>query len=155
MPYSTTPPSSEPDPVPTLIPTPPSSTPEISSDTYFFPQPALSVYGALFDNGRILGLSCFRSTDYKSKPASQMILQSLHPTEAQLSTLHFQWIDRFPFPQMRDNMIALCPVIDEEEFLSDLFHLTSFTLRHGSVSWDAEAWKIGPEFATKWGYLFY
>jgi hypothetical protein len=137
-----------------LIPTPTSSAPTIGCDTYLFPQPALSVYGALFDNGRLLGLSCSCATAYKSKPATPTIPESLRPTETQLSTLHFQWIDRFPFPRMRDNMIALCPVIDEEEFLSDLFHLTSFTLRHGSVSWDAEAWKIGPEFAAKWGYLF-
>jgi hypothetical protein len=46
-------------------------------------------------------------------------------------------------------MITLYSVIDEEEFLSDLFHLTSFTLEHGSVSWDTDAWKIGPEFAAK------
>lgn len=55
---------------------------------------------------------------------------------------------------MRDNMITLHSVIGEEEFLSDLFHLTSFTLEHWSVSWDADAWKIGFEFAAKWGYLF-
>jgi hypothetical protein len=52
-------------------------------------------------------------------------------------------------------MITLCPVIDEEEFSDDLFHLTSFTLKPGGMNWDAEAWNIGPEFAAKWGYLFY
>lgn len=138
-----------------LIRTPPSSTLAVGYETYSFPQPSLSVYSALFDNGRILGLSCSCATAYKSKSASLTVPKSLHPIETELSTIHFQWIDRFPFPRMRDNMIALYPVIDPEEFLSDLFHLTSFTLRHGSVSWDAAAWKIGPELAAKWGYLFY
>jgi hypothetical protein len=46
-------------------------------------------------------------------------------------------------------------IIDEEEFMSDLFCFTSFTLDSGAASWDPTAWKIGKEFSAKWGYLFY
>jgi hypothetical protein len=76
-PGSTTSPPSESEPSPVLIPTPPSPAALIGRDTFFFPQPALSVYGALFDNGRILGLSCSCTTAYRSKPASPTIPKSL------------------------------------------------------------------------------
>ena len=56
---------------------------------------------------------------------------------------------------MRDNMITLMGIINEEEFLADLFCFTSFTLDAGAASWDPKAWRIGKEFSAKWGYLFY
>ena len=52
-------------------------------------------------------------------------------------------------------MITLMGIIDEEEFMGDLFCLTSFTLDPGAPSWDPKAWKIGKDFSAKWGYLFY
>ena len=52
-------------------------------------------------------------------------------------------------------MITLLSVIDEEEFLADLFCMTSFTVDDGGASWDPRAWKIGKDFSAKWGYLFY
>lgn len=51
-------------------------------------------------------------------------------------------------------MITLLSVIDEEEFLADLFCMTSFTVDNGAASWDPGAWKIGKDFSAKWGYLF-
>lgn len=52
-------------------------------------------------------------------------------------------------------MITLLGIINEEEFLGDLFCLTSFSLDPDSQPWDPAAWKIGREFSEKWGYLFY
>ncbi len=72
-----------------------------------------------------------------------------------MSILHSQFIDRFPFPRLRDNMICLIGHIDEEDFLGDLFNLTSFTMTPGRAPWDPGAWKMGKEFGMKWGYLFY
>jgi hypothetical protein len=46
-------------------------------------------------------------------------------------------------------------IIDEEEFLADLFCFTSFTLDAGTAPWDPSGWRIGKEFSAKWGYLFY
>jgi hypothetical protein len=35
--------------------------------------------------------------------------------------VHPRWYDRLPFPRMRDSLIKLVGVIDEEELLRDLF----------------------------------
>ena len=102
-----------------------------------------------------MGISCSISSSSKSRQVGPEIPDSLRPTELQLTVVHPRWIDRFPFPKMRDNMITLLGIIDEEEFMADLFCFTSFTLDTGAASWDPKAWKIGKEFAAKWGYLFY
>lgn len=52
-------------------------------------------------------------------------------------------------------MISLSGVFDEEDFLEDLFKQYSFILIPGGLSYDPGAWRIGKEFAFKWGYLFY
>jgi hypothetical protein len=114
-----------------------------------------SVYAALFNNGSMMGIACSITIPDTSRPIGPEIPESLHPTKLQLTTVHPLWIDRFPFPKMRDNMITLLGIINEEEFLSDLFCLTSFSLEPGAPPWDPAAWKIGKEFSEKWGYLFY
>ncbi|KAK5190671.1 hypothetical protein LTR99_003411 [Exophiala xenobiotica] len=114
-----------------------------------------NVYGALFANGALMGLACSITFASKSQPFGPGLPEPLRPTPLQLTTIHPQWIDRFPFPKMRDNMITLLSIIDEEEFLADLFCLTSFTIEPGAASWDPKAWKISKEFGAKWGYLFY
>ncbi|KAL6242932.1 hypothetical protein RBB50_010032 [Rhinocladiella similis] len=124
-------------------------------DTCVLTTTPASVYAALFHNGAIMGLTCSITFASKSKPFGEEIPNSLRPTPLQLTTIHPQWIDRFPFPKMRDNMITLLSIIDEEEFLGDLFCLTSFTVDGRLASWDPSAWKIGNEFSAKWGYLFY
>ena len=88
-----------------------------------------------------------------------------------MTVLHIPWIDRFPFPKMRDNVISLSGVIDEEEFrtsllstpksslltpvVADLFTTDSFVIVPESVSWDPMAWVVTKSFEEKWGYLFY
>ena len=115
--------------------------------------PALTVYAALFLNSRILGIACSLALPSRSSPPTPDIPQSLHPTSLQLTTMHHRFIDNFPFPRLRDSMISLGGLIDEEEFLGDLFMMQSFTLTPNANSWDSEAWKIGDEFKDKWGYL--
>ncbi|OCL12608.1 hypothetical protein AOQ84DRAFT_311937 [Glonium stellatum] len=103
----------------------------------------------------MMGLTCSTSVPSKSRPVSLGIPLSLHPTTLQLTTIHVSWIDRFPFPHMRDTMITMSAVIDEEEFLRDLFTSPSFTLKAGKSSWDPEAWAIEKAFAEKWGFLLF
>ncbi|KAK5465005.1 hypothetical protein LTS15_001568 [Exophiala xenobiotica] len=114
-----------------------------------------NAYGALYTNGALMGLACSITFSSKSQSFGPELPEALRPTPLQLTTIHPQWIDRFPFPKMRDNMITLLSIIDEEEFLGDLFCLTSFTVEPGAASWDPTAWKISKEFGAKWGYLFY
>ena len=129
--------------------------PTSNPDRSFMSQLPGSVYAALFNNGSMMGLACSATVPDTSREFGPEIPDSLHPTKLQLTTIHPLWIDRFPFPKMRDNMITLLGIINEEEFLQDLFCLTSFTLEPGAEPWDPAAWKIGKEFSEKWGYLFY
>lgn len=110
---------------------------------------------AVTENGTILGLSCHGSKFDTSPPQPLTIPESLYPTPLQLSTPHHDWIDRFPFPRMRDNMIILNDTIDVKDILCDFFLMRSFSVRSGGASWDPDAWLISPEFNEKWGYLFY
>ncbi|KAK3716138.1 hypothetical protein LTR37_006583 [Vermiconidia calcicola] len=112
----------------------------------------ITVFAALYLNGRILGLECSTSAAFKSPPASPDVPLSLQPTRTQLSTVHFGGIDRFPFPKMRDNLIHLT---NEEEFSKDLFTMPSFEIRPGAMPWDARAWTMEKPFADKWSFLFY
>ena len=79
----------------------------------------------------------------------------LRPTPLQLAMVHRRWIDRFPFPRLRDNMILLSALVDLDLFVRDLFNMVSLTLRPDRATWDPKAWTIGPEFSLKWGYLFH
>lgn len=125
------------------------------SHVYYNTQPKpQSFLSALYENGNLLGLTCGSSIPSKSKPEPPGTPDSLHPTLLQLSTVHWQWIDRFPFPDFRDEMIIRSGEIDEEDFVGDLFNLDPFTLTPGARSTDPYAYTMNPEFRAKWGYLF-
>lgn len=62
---------------------------------------------------------------------------------------HAQWIDRFPFPYMRDACISLLDIPEEEEFLADLFKIPSFVILQGYASWDPAGWVISTTFKEK------
>jgi Domain of unknown function (DUF3425) len=135
-------------------PSPCNSMEQVLTTTYELPYP-LTVSGALFINGQILGLSCCATIPAKSSPVLSNVPIALHPTPTQLLTVHFSGIDRFPFPKMRDNAINMSSMIDEEEFTGDLFTMPSFHIIPGGASWDPSAWRIERPFAEKWGFLFY
>lgn len=125
-------------------------TPDLS---YGLPYP-LTLAGALFINGELLGLSCCVVIPSRSSPASPEVPPPLRPTPTQLLTVHSTGVDRFPFPKMRDNAINLASIIDEEEMTHDLFLTPSFTFRPGYAAWDPRAWQMERPFANKWGFLF-
>lgn len=108
---------------------------------------------ALFWNGEVLGLSCCNTVTSKSTPAGDHVPASLRPTSTQLLTLHQMGIDRFPFPRMRDNMITMGGLYDDDEFTRDLFTMPSFTIEAGAPTWEPRAWKVSRQWADKWGFL--
>lgn len=114
----------------------------------------MTVWAALYINGSILGLTCAMCFPAKSKPAMPNVPAILHPTALQLYSIHPPWIDRFPFPRMRDNLITLIGLLEEEEFLQDLFCMSSFKIKSGGASWDPNSWSISKSFCKKWGFLF-
>lgn len=102
-----------------------------------------------------MGIPCSIVMVNKTPKFGDELPEPLRPTKLQMTVDHPRWIDRFPFPKMRDNLITLMNIIDQEEFFADLFCLNSFELEPGAAPWDPETWKIGDEFSKKWGYLFY
>ncbi|TFA99419.1 hypothetical protein CCMA1212_008651 [Trichoderma ghanense] len=55
-----------------------------------------------------------------SSPSPLRLPESLAPTRLQLSCPHSNWIDVFPFPKMRDNLIRWENYFSHAEFLTDL-----------------------------------
>ncbi|KAH6665945.1 hypothetical protein B0J14DRAFT_604971 [Halenospora varia] len=123
--------------------------------TSFQVTPSHTVYSALFHNGVLLGLPCSTASISRSSPAASHTPPSLWPSQLQLETVHYQWIDRFPLPQLRNRMIQLSDEFSTEDFLADMFSTNdSFTLEKGKESWDESAWSVSEGFKSKWGFLF-
>jgi hypothetical protein len=85
---------------------------------------------------------------------------NLHPTELQRSIEHHPWVDVFPWPQLRDNMLQafehpeLC---DEDEMCRTVVEYED--LDKGPIlvvwgdAWDARSWEVTPQFLKRWGWL--
>lgn len=85
---------------------------------------------------------------------------SLRPTELQLAVTHHPWIDLFPVPRMRDNVLSavVAGLIDEDELCADLVntdegHTERPTLIVWGESWDPLGWEATVPFLRKWGWL--
>lgn len=115
----------------------------------------LTVFTALFLNGQILQIQCSTIIASKSPPPTPQTPLSLRPTASQLNTVHYQWIDRLPFPKLRDSLIRLQTVLDLDEFLQDIFVAPSFEIEKGGRSWEAGKWRMAEEWRGKWGWLFF
>lgn len=138
------------------FPTLPKCFPSAGQITTMSREPPLpiSALAALFINGEVLGMKC-GILAAKSPPASPNVPLSLQPTMTQTIVLHFLFLDRFPFPKMRDNAINMSSIIDEEDFIRDMFTMPSFSIVPGFPAWDPKGWRIEKYFADKWGFLFY
>lgn len=141
---------------PAVFITPETSMPTtpISLDNYLLPVPTIKVCAALSENGKILGISCANAALSKSRPPAPHVPLPLQPLPLQLEVVHYEFIDRFPFPSLRYNMILLRDFIDVEDFLNDIFGSESFTIEGGGPTWNPSAWIISESFRAKWGYLF-
>lgn len=86
----------------------------------------------------------------------------LHPTALQKAITHHSWLDLFPIPRMRDNILRVINsgAYDEDVLCDtlccDLLKFDSDTNAAFVVwgeSWDAAGWEFGAEFFAKWGVL--
>jgi hypothetical protein len=78
---------------------------------------------------------------------------SLRPTALQLSTPHHPWLDLFPSPQMRDNLIVLEPLVDEYGLCEDLCISMEGTagILVWKDPWDPAGWEVTRSFMSAWG----
>lgn len=118
-------------------------------DEAHLPISSQSAYAALFDNGQLLGLSCSTVNRSRSQYDCTNLPEYLQPSELQRKIAHPQWIDRFPFPYMRDACISLLDTSEEEEFLGDLFKLSSLVVLPGYATWNPAGWVITTTFKEK------
>lgn len=96
----------------------------------------------------------------RSEPPS--LPTHLAPTTLQKSVAHHSWLDLFPIPGMRDNILRGigAGVHDEDELCDalccDLLNCNSSTKAAILVwgeSWDATGWEFSASFFAKWGVL--
>lgn len=83
---------------------------------------------------------------------------SLRPTHIQRSVPHHPWLDFFPFPHMRDNLIAAGDMLDDDDLCHDLMAFwdtrnTGATLLVWGEPSDPKNWEVTEEFARKWGWV--
>ncbi|KAH7382606.1 hypothetical protein DE146DRAFT_233990 [Phaeosphaeria sp. MPI-PUGE-AT-0046c] len=118
------------------------------------PAPPVTVFTAMYLNGQMLGLSCSICITSRSPFPAPHHPPALRPTQTQLLTPHPRWYDRFPFPRMRDTLIRLVGVIDEEELIRDFFTMPSWRIEGGeNASWEPGSWIMEKEWRNKWGWL--
>ncbi|KAH7129291.1 hypothetical protein EDB81DRAFT_808981 [Dactylonectria macrodidyma] len=88
--------------------------------------------------------------------------QSLRPTKMQLSIAHHPWIDLFPVPRLRDNLLAAISnddPIDEDELCYDMVEVTDGGVKDKAAliiwgePWDPRGWEVSELFLKKWGAL--
>ncbi|KAI1009604.1 hypothetical protein LB504_002909 [Fusarium proliferatum] len=95
-------------------------------------------------------------------PHKTSLPPSLCPTELQKAVVHHSWLDIFPFPNLRDNILrGIQQGQLEEDELCDRLCCDLLRFDENSIpslliwgdSWDAAGWEFSPQFFNEWGFL--
>ncbi|KAF7712304.1 Uncharacterized protein PECH_003615 [Penicillium ucsense] len=92
-------------------------------------------------------------TDYSNLPVS------LRPTRLQKSIPHHPWLDFFPLPKMRDNLIQAGDDWDDEALCHDIMgfwdnaSLSTPALLVWGDPWDIRNWELTEAFLKKWSWI--
>jgi hypothetical protein len=127
----------------------------LSYDRRLLIDPRKSAWQAFDANGQRMGINCVCIGMVCSWRHAPDLPDTLQPSPLQLTTPHPIWLDRLPFPRLRDNVILLMQMIDLEEFYVDLFMKESFHVDQNKEPHDMSAFHIQQAFRDKWGYLCY
>ncbi|KAF2106601.1 hypothetical protein BDV96DRAFT_654603 [Lophiotrema nucula] len=90
--------------------------------------------------------------------------KALMPTDIQRKIIHHPWIDMFPFPQFRDNVLLAVEagLFDEDELCLDILDVgtqssQSIIENPALIVWgdapDFRGWEANAPFLRKWGWL--
>ena len=87
--------------------------------------------------------------------------ETLAPTTMQLNTRHHPWVDLFPLPTLRNNLLAAAQVMeaeDEQELYNDVLEAGGGRREWAGLvvwgePWDPSSWEISFPFMQKWGWL--
>ncbi|KAL0932931.1 uncharacterized protein CTRU02_211894 [Colletotrichum truncatum] len=106
--------------------------------------------------------SLFNSSDPSCPSLPQAMPSDLSPTALQKAVTHHSWLDVFPFPRLRDNILQgiSSGELDEEQMsvelccdLLDLEATSTSGLMIWGEAWEASSWEFSPEFFKRWGPL--
>jgi hypothetical protein len=92
-------------------------------------------------------------------PASRQLPPSFRPTPLQQSVEHHPWIDLFPHPGLRDNILSQGPDYDDEPLCLDVVEFAHSAKARGSglVVWgnpcDPYSWEVSEDFARRWSWV--
>jgi hypothetical protein len=85
---------------------------------------------------------------------------NLQPTKLQVSVAHHPWVDAFPWPRVRDNLLQAFEhpeICDEDELCHDICDYEDVDSRPPLIiwgsPWDHRNWEVTHEFLVKWGWL--
>ncbi|KAK5311759.1 hypothetical protein LTR93_011601 [Exophiala xenobiotica] len=86
--------------------------------------------------------------------------RSLEPTTVQQNIVHHPWLDVFPFPRFRDNVIQACAanVMDDDDLCADISEISQENTEKPSlIVWGESSnpycWEASILFFRKWGWL--
>lgn len=96
-------------------------------------------------------------------PLPKAMPLALMPTSMQRTVPHYAWIDVFPLPVLRDNLIQLQESIDTCDLCDDVLgamwddQVEPHDDRNGVVvwgePWDVNSWELMEGFVQKWGWM--
>ncbi|ROT42960.1 hypothetical protein SODALDRAFT_327126 [Sodiomyces alkalinus F11] len=86
---------------------------------------------------------------------------SLRPTNLQLTTKHHPWLDLFPLPKMRDNLLIAASVLtpeDEQRLFEDVMESGGGKNEWAGLAvwgdpWEPQSWEISAPFLRNWKWL--
>ncbi|PYI03082.1 hypothetical protein BO78DRAFT_400093 [Aspergillus sclerotiicarbonarius CBS 121057] len=83
---------------------------------------------------------------------------ALRPTKLQIKTPHHPWLDFFPLPRLRDNLVMMADRFDDEDLCHDLMGFwdnasdSCSMLVWGEPS-DPASWEVTERFLRKWPWV--
>ncbi len=125
-----------------------------------------NVFRALMSNNKHLGfglewldveaISPFNISlsprSYESMPVN------LRPTRLQHTVEHHPWIDLFPFPRLRDNLLLLGPEYDDTDICHDIVEIFDRPSEKAGLivwgePWNPCGWEVSMDFLEKWAWV--
>lgn len=93
--------------------------------------------------------------------APTTVPDSLVPTSLQLSTTHHPWLDLFPFPKLRDNLLvalSFLSVEEEQQLFEDIMESSGNKSEWTGLvvwgePWDPQSWELSVPFMERWAWL--
>lgn len=124
-----------------------------------------NVFRALLTNSSILSFTTEWLQDEAISPWNAGFLPvnrfyppSLLPTAIQRVVPHHPWIDLWPIPKMRDNILHAGVKCDEDQLCKDLVDFCNIPdAQTGLIvwrePWDTYGWEASDAFVSKWGWI--